>query len=101
MRKVLLLVFALLTTVISWAQSPIDSLTYHAEDGGYYEIASAGDLWHLFNYYNSMVPRPAYVFKMTQDIDMVNNDFEPIASYTSERYFNGTFDGNGHTISNL
>lgn len=46
-------------------------------------------------------------FKMTADIDMNNvSDFRPIGRYAAaasadNRIFNGVFDGNGHSISNL
>ncbi len=106
MKKVLLFVFALLTTVISWAQVPsIEGLTYHEEDGGYYEISSPAHLSAMHKYYDKSDAfayiMPNLVFKVTQDIDMANSDFYPIASAASYNYFNGTFDGNGHTISNL
>ena len=46
--------------------------------------------------------------KLGQDIDLaLLNDagelvpFDPIGSYRNEKAFNGTFDGQGHTISNL
>ena len=107
MKKVLMFLFALLTTVVSWAKYlPMEDLIYHEEDGGYYEVANVGDLWVVYTYYNYDVLEgqsdPNLVFKMTQDIDMTGyNGFLPIASINSDRYFDATFDGNGHTISNL
>lgn len=41
----------------------------------------------------------AYV-ELTTNIDMSGKDWTPIGD-TEERYFSGTFDGNGHTISGL
>ena len=107
MKKVLMILFALLTTVVSWAKYlPMEDLIYHEEDGGYYEVANVGDLLVVYTYYNYNVLEgqsdPNLVFKMTQDIDMTGfNGFLPIASTNSDRYFDATFDGNGHTISNL
>lgn len=39
-----------------------------------------------------------YTFKLTTDIDLNNHEWTPIGS---KRTFNGTFDGQGHTVSNL
>ena len=39
-----------------------------------------------------------YTFKLTTDIDLNNHEWKPIGS---RRTFNGTFDGQGHTVSNL
>lgn len=41
-------------------------------------------------------------FRQEADIDLSEIDnWEPIGIYNSENYFYGTYDGNGHTISNL
>ena len=39
-----------------------------------------------------------YTFKLTADIDLNNYEWTPIGS---KRSFSGTFDGQGHTVSNL
>jgi len=39
-----------------------------------------------------------YTFKLTADIDLNNHEWTPIGS---RRTFNGTFDGQGYTVSNL
>ena len=39
--------------------------------------------------------------KLGNDIDLESKLFNPIGSYRSDHAFCGTFDGNGHTISNL
>ena len=38
---------------------------------------------------------------LANDIDMIGIEFIPIGKYGSGHYFEGTFDGNGFTISNL
>lgn len=40
----------------------------------------------------------SYTFKLTTDIDLNNHEWAPIGS---KRTFNGAFDGQGHTVSNL
>ncbi len=39
--------------------------------------------------------------KLNTNIDLANQLFDPIGSYRKELSFKGTFDGQGHTISNL
>ena len=39
--------------------------------------------------------------KLGSDIDLANILFEPIGSYRKDLAFKGTFDGQGHTISNM
>ena len=39
--------------------------------------------------------------KLGNDIDLANILFEPIGSYRKDLAFKGTFDGQGHTISNM
>ncbi|MDE5996729.1 MAG: T9SS type A sorting domain-containing protein, partial [Muribaculaceae bacterium] len=53
-----------------------------------YLIATAGDLQQIKT-------APGAYFKLTSDIDCCNLDFYPIEE------FNGTLDGDGHTVSNL
>ncbi len=38
---------------------------------------------------------------LTTDLDLGNKLFDPIGSYRKDKAFKGTFDGQGHTISNL
>ncbi|MBR4152436.1 MAG: hypothetical protein IKT98_05700, partial [Selenomonadaceae bacterium] len=84
----------------------INGLTYNAADGGYYEIADAQDLADLATYVNSGVNSghncEGLTFKVTAaiiDLSAITN-FTPIGSDYDNR-FNGTFDGQGNTISNL
>lgn len=40
--------------------------------------------------------------KLDRDFDLAGQEcFEPIGSYRNDKFFDGTFDGQGHTISNL
>ena len=41
------------------------------------------------------------VIKLGTNIDLQNQLFDPIGSYRNEQVFQGTFDGQGHTIYNL
>ena len=42
-----------------------------------------------------------YTIKLTSDINLGNIPWTPIGDYSSNAYFNGSFDGQGHTIKNL
>ena len=56
------------------------------------EIASVADL-------KKITQNMAGNFKLTADIDMSGEEFHPIGSKTAQ--FSGTFDGDGHKISNM
>ena len=40
-------------------------------------------------------------FVQTNDIDLQNTEWTPIGIFGSKKYFEGTYDGNGHVIKNL
>ena len=69
------------------------TLTYNSA-GGYYEIGSADDLNTLMVFIRGIAQLP-YSYKMTCDIDMSGQSLYDNTNFT------GTFDGDGHTISNL
>ncbi len=76
----------------------------YAEDaeGKYYEIGSESDLKQLAAYVNSGHEATGLRFKQTTDIAM-NDNHQAIGGYdgSNNRYFKGTFDGNGKTITGL
>ena len=74
-------------------------LTFDETDHSYV-IANEQDILDLSNYLNSSHDRTCkgLTFKLTADLDMCNCNFVPIGF---EWYFEGHFDGQGHTISNL
>ena len=105
----LLLVMAILMPYGgAWAQETSQPLVGNGSKGNPYEISTAAELAWFRDYVNGgKLPVSA---KLTADIDLkdfcyaaANNakelSWEPIGNY-SKRY-TGTFDGNGHTISNL
>ena len=73
----------------------LTSLTLESSD--IYLITSATDLQTLADYVNEGNDTSGLTFKLTADITVGN--FNPIGSI--EHTFKGTFDGNGHVISNL
>ena len=79
----------------------IDGLTCNPADGGCYEINSAEDLQTLSAYVNGGHNCSGLTFKQTADIDMYYVDNFTAIGNNSSQTFNGTFDGNGKTISNL
>ena len=73
-------------------------------------VDEASDLAWLAQLVNGPITRAAavqeYDFKLTADIDLGNHPWTPIGfnpndEAGNEKYFTGTFDGNGHTIKNL
>ncbi len=101
-RATAALAIILLTAMTAWAQDAITGLTYNST-GGYYEISDAQDLVVLANYVNATENISiGKTFKQTQDIDMSRiSNFTPIGSLSGYYSFQGTYDGDGHTISGL
>ena len=119
-RAAMTLAAVILTTITAWAQSAIGSIQYNST-GGYYEINSTDNLDDLAVYVNGtgtystdVVETTAHdcsglTFKMTANITFshkadneegadTENNFTAIG-YT--KAFQGTFDGQGHTISGI
>ena len=104
----LMLVMAWLFPQRGWAQETSQPSVGNGSKSNPYEISTAAELAWFRDYVNGgKLPVSA---KLTADIDLkdfcyaaANNakelSWEPIGNY-SKRY-TGTFDGNGHTISNL
>lgn len=68
---------------------------YSSSSPGEVSITTAAELAWLAKQQNIF---RGYTFKLTADIDLNNREWTPIGStYT----FNGNFDGQGHTVSNL
>lgn len=68
---------------------------------GVYQIACLQDLKWFRDYANDN-DRSANA-RLVADIDMLNEEFSPIGDYghNSSKIYRGTFDGNGHTLSNF
>lgn len=69
---------------------------YTVGSSGEVNITTAAELaWLVEQSYETF---KNYTFKLTADIDLNNHEWKPIGSRIT---FNGTFDGQGHTVSNL
>lgn len=74
---------------------------------GAYVIFNANGLFWFAEQINSIAPYEASeydnaTFKLYKDIDLNNREWSPIGDWASQRTeFHGTFDGQGHTISNF
>ena len=80
-----------------------DSVTT-IKSGTVYSIENAQQLQHLANLVNlEGANTTGATFVLTSDIDLSGINWVPIGNYGSNTVlrFYGTFDGNGHTISNL
>ncbi len=105
----LLLVMAILMPYGgAWAQETSQPLVGNGSKGNPYEISTAAELAWFRDYVNG--GKLSVCAKLTADIDLKDfchaadaskeeQSWEPIGN-GSKRY-SGTFDGNGHTISNL
>lgn len=105
----LMLVMALLIPYGgAWAQETSQPLVGNGSKGNPYEISTAAELAWFRDYVNG--GKLSVCAKLTADIDLKDfchaadaskeeQSWEPIGN-GSKRY-SGTFDGNGHTISNL
>ena len=104
----LLLVMALLIPQWGWAQTASQPSVGNGSTRNPYEISTAAELAWFRDYVNG--GKLSVCAKLTADIDL--KDFchaadaskeelswEPIGNYSNK--YTGTFDGNGHTISNL
>ncbi len=72
--------------------------------GGTYSISTVDELVALADYVNSGKDTTGMTFVLGADIDLASiSNWTPIGDYsTNSNYqFKGTFDGNGHVISNL
>ena len=119
-RAAMTLAAVILTTITARAQSAIGSIQYNST-GGYYEINSTDNLDDLAVYVNgtgtystNVVETTAHdcsglTFKMTANITYThttdwNNASSTENNFTAIGYtkaFQGTFDGQGHTISGI
>jgi hypothetical protein len=97
-RAAMLLLIMLLTTTTAWAEDAITGLTYNTT-GGYYEIPDADALNALRTYVNQGNDCSSKTFKQTADITLTSA-FSPIGN-SSSNIFQGTYNGNGKTISGL
>ena len=109
------LLLMLLTTVTAWAQDPasIGSIQYNSTLGAY-EINSVKNLNDLAVYVNGTGKYSTsgdettahscegLTFKQTADITYTGtNNYTPIGLYVNDDGFQGTFDGQGNTISGI
>ncbi|MBQ6824181.1 MAG: hypothetical protein IJP27_05990 [Clostridia bacterium] len=93
------------TTNHPWTQAKIwdgdksDALTPDATDNKVYVINTAEDLAALADLVNNGETFAGKTVKLNADIDLSNKEWTPIG--TSAHAFQGTFDGQDHTVSNL
>lgn len=64
-----------------------------------FEIANGEQLANLAKTVNEGETYSGQFFKLTANIDLGENEWTPIGG--ENNYFEGTFDGNGHTVSNF
>ena len=98
--------------VYVWDGSEISKPSVSEEDDNIYEITYASELAWLAAAVNGTLPATkstvsadsfaGKTFRLTQDVDLGGNEWTPIGKANSDsKNFEGTFDGNGHTIKNL
>ena len=81
-------------------------ITGSGKENDPYQISTAAQLKRFRNIVNGtggQTPNAAACAVLTANIDLNNEPWTPIGNYTEENqiYYEGTFDGGGHTISGL
>lgn len=71
------------------------------ENGEWYEIANGGQLLDFAEKVNAGTIALSSKARLTEDIDLEWCDFPGIGDYSSSKKFQGTFDGQGHTIRGM
>ena len=87
---------------VTWAYNNVSS--YASGDGteaSPYLISTPGQLGLLACNVNFGTDYTGVYFSLTNDISLNGKKWVPIGNYSSGKYFGGTFDGRGHTISGL
>lgn len=82
-----------------WDGNSVEEVTPNEE--GVYEIANGAQLAWLAQQVNSKVTFKNEKVVLTADIDLGSNAWTPIGATGDVNGFQGTFDGQGHTIANL
>ena len=90
---------------VDYTDSEVEAMTKISDVTSYtsgktYSISSRAELEKLANDVKSGKDTTGATFVLADDIDLSGGDWTPIG-YDSPRQFKGTFNGNGHTISNL
>ena len=96
---------ALQTSADVWNGSSVaEGLSGDGSEGNPYIISSAAELIYFRDQVDSGRSFAGEFVKLTKDIDLANHLFNPIGygyAYQGGNTFNGTFDGNHHTIYNI
>ena len=75
--------------------------SWYDSDATVYELTSPNQMAGLQVLVDDGETFEGKTVKLATDIDLEGKLFDPIGSYRKELAFKGTFDGQGHTISNL
>ncbi len=103
---ILMMMFSMLGGTFLSAGASVGSVTHVREmtensPAGTYYVAAEEDLSRLAELVNSGNTMQGYTFLQTADITLTAANFTPIGDFDSSKEFNGTYDGQRHTISNL
>ena len=99
-----MLLLAMFTTMTAWADDTVTlgGHTFNVLPDGSYEIANAEDLANLADYVNSGVTYSdctGLTFSLTNDFTYSGSPIGYFKAGGETRYFNGTFNGQGHTLT--
>ncbi len=93
--------YPVINTVDTW-DGTADTSWYSADPtAAEFTLSSAEALAGLSKLVDDGVTFEGKTVKLGNDIDLAGFVFEPIGSYRFDNPFKGTFDGQGHTISNM
>ena len=90
----------LVPEVDTWDGEAVDTEWYD-ENATEFTLDAAAQLAGLAKLVDDGATFEGKTITLDKDIDLAGKLFDPIGSYRNDKSFKGTFDGNGHTISNL
>ena len=85
----------------TWDTTADTSWYYGNEDKTIYALKTAEEFSGLIELVDSGNTLEGKTIRLDSDLDLDGKLFEPIGSYRKNLSFKGTFDGQGHTISNI
>ncbi|MBQ7033111.1 MAG: InlB B-repeat-containing protein [Clostridia bacterium] len=86
----------------TWGGDVSSSLAGSGTETDPYKISTAADLAYLAHKVNNQTTAPTYeYYQLTDNITLAYSEWTPIGIGVGEKYFYGSFDGNGYTVSDL
>lgn len=99
-----LLFITVMSASVGWSYAQTDNWSDHPEElsptGNTYTVSTPGELAWLANQVNGGNPLESVTIVLDNDLDLAGHNWVPIGK-DADTPFSGSFDGGGHTISNM